>query len=132
MIFSRASWAARFALAQSSWTFGRSSAFSAACGASCCQGPGGGGGERRQFRRQGLLKFFFDVDVGGQLIGEVDRQLPLFGAGAHPVVGVERLAVDPDGEDGDRAHHRGEDQQGGDYTRMARLRTWGCVPGLRV
>ena len=85
------------------------------------QRPGGRPGQRREARREGLFQFALDVDVGEEFIGEVVGELGLdlfvleeLVAGVDPVVGVQRLAVDPYREDRQEREQGGEDKHGRD------------------
>ena len=87
-------------------------------GGELVQRPGGRAGEGREPRREGLFQFGLDVDVGEEFVGEVVGELGLdlvvleeLVAGVDPVVGVERLAVDPDREDRQEGDQGGDDQQ---------------------
>ena len=82
------------------------------------QRPGGRPGERREPRREGLFQFGLDIDVGEEFIRQVVGELGLdlfvleeLVAGVDPVVGVQRLPVDPDREDRQERDQRGDDQQ---------------------
>jgi hypothetical protein len=82
------------------------------------QRPRGRPGEGGQARWERLFQFGLDVDVGEEFIGEVVGELGLdlfvlqeAVAGVDPVVGVQRLPVDPDREDRQEREQGGEDQQ---------------------
>ena len=96
-------------------------------GSELVQRPGGRPGEGREPRREGLFQFGLDVDVGEEFVGEVVGELgpdlvvlQELVAGVHPVVGVERLAVDPDREDRQERDQGGDDQQRGDDPAVSR------------
>ena len=68
--------------------------------------PGGRASQRLEPRRQRVFELGLYVDVRVELVDQVDRQLPpdlvvleQLGARIGPVVGVQQLAVRPDGED---------------------------------
>ena len=94
-------------------------------GGELVQCPGGGTGERREPRRERLFQFGLHVHVGEELIGHVAGELgpdlvvlKELAAGVDPVVGVERLPVDPDREDRQERDQRGDDQQRADDARV--------------
>jgi hypothetical protein len=73
-----------------------------------------------------LFQFSLHVDVGEELFRQVfgESGLDLFVleqlvARADPVVGVERLSVDPGREDAQERDQSGDDQQGRDDARVA-------------
>jgi hypothetical protein len=70
------------------------------------------------FAGQDVFQFLFDVDVGVELVDEIvadggaDRRVldqPV--AGVDPVVGVQRLALDPDGEHAEEGEQRAQHDQ---------------------
>jgi hypothetical protein len=90
------------------------------------QGPGRRAGERCESGRKRLFQFGLHVNVGKELIREVVGEpaldffvLEQLVARADPVVGVERLPVDPDREDAYERDQGGYDQQGRDDARVS-------------
>jgi hypothetical protein len=105
------------------------------------QRPGSRAGERCEPRRERLFQFGLNVDVGeefvGQVIGELGTDLVVLKqpiAGVDPVVGVERLAIDPDREDRQERDQCGYGEQSGDDAAVRRLvfMGWGVVEGRRL
>ena len=81
-----------------------------------------------------FFQFFFDVDVFVELVDQVvadgaaDRfVLQQAAAGRDPVVGVERLTLDPDREDAEEGEHRAEHDQGFDRASTSAAHTGGMV-----
>jgi hypothetical protein len=104
------------------------------------QRPGSRPGQRREPRRERLFQFGLDVDVGeqfvGQVIGELGPDLVVLQqpiAGVDPVVGVERLPIDPDREDRQERDQGGYDEQSRDDAAVRRLDFlgWAVVEGRR-
>jgi len=90
------------------------------------QGARGWSGQGCEPRRQGFFQLGLQVDVFKELFRQVVGELGLdlfiseqLVARADPVVGVERLPVDPDREDAQECDQGGEDQQGRDSAPMA-------------
>ena len=90
------------------------------------QSPGGRAGQGRESRRERLFQFGLDVHVGEELVGEVIGELGLdlivleqLVARVNPVVGVQRLAVDPDREDRQKRDQGAYDQQRRDDARVS-------------
>ena len=83
------------------------------------QGARGRPGERLRARRQRIPDLALDVDVRVELVDEEAGDLVAdhllleqTAAGGRPVVRVEDLPVDPDGEDRDEGHDRREHHEG--------------------
>ena len=75
-------------------------------GSELAQAAGGRAGQGREPRREGLFQFGLHIDVFEELVRQVVGELGLdlvvlqqLAAGVDPVIGVERLAIDPDRED---------------------------------
>ncbi|HEX3173550.1 MAG TPA: hypothetical protein VHQ43_04935 [Solirubrobacterales bacterium] len=95
-------------------------------GSELIQSPGGWTGQGRETRRERFFQFALHVHAGEELVGEVVGELGLdlpvleeLVARLDPVVGVERLAVDPDREDGEERDQRGQDEKCRDDARVS-------------
>ena len=129
-------WARRLASAHACCARGRARSSFAARSASVAQRAGGGRGERIEPGRERRADLLGDVDVRVQLVDEVDGDLVAdHGVGEHlgarlrPVVGVEHLPVQPDGEQRDeREQARDDDHRDGDPVSCHTRKQTECGP----
>ena len=116
--FTNCSCAARTAFETRSWTRGEASAFSETFRASCLLCGRERSGQRLGAARQLLLELGLDIDVGVQLIDQVDAERLLHILVREDLVGrvlhlvrVEHLALHPVRGDRDEQQHRREHDQ---------------------
>ena len=90
------------------------------------QGAGSGAGERCESRRERRFQLGLHLDVFEELVRQIagESGLDLFVleqllARVDPVVGVERLPIDPDREDGEEGDQGAYDQQRRDDARVS-------------